>query len=165
MEEWYEYNNYIIVDNKAYIRMGSLCWSRRSCADTKWEVYNANWEGNKRDGITIITEVGIPFVFFSRQWSFVGNLKHNNVELYKWDSNKLLSRGFSLTYGEIYDATKVYREVEELVNSLEKTGLMNYLLNILEDWLKPVPEQIRIPVIKRYIPDYEPKKDEEETIF
>ncbi len=165
MSEWYEYTNYIVADNKAYVRMGSLCYSRRSCHDTQWEVYNSDWEGNKRDGITLICNVGQPFAFFSRQWSFAGNLKHNNVELFKWSSDKLLFRGFSLIYGEIYDMAKIYNTVGELVNAINEIGLTQYLSKILIDWLKPVPVQLRVPVIKRYVPDYNPKEDEEETIL
>jgi len=163
MSEWYEYDKYTVIDNKAYIKMGSLCWSQRSCHDTKWECYNCKWEGNKRDGITIIVDIGQPFAFFSRQWSFVGNLKHNNVELFKWDSNKLLFRGFSLIYGEIYDMEIVYNTVGELVSALNEIGLIQYLPKILLDWLKPVPAQIRMPVMKKYIPDYKPEENTEEN--
>ncbi len=161
MSEWNEEKRYTIINDKVLVSIGAICWSVRSCHDTYFSVYNANWEGHEKKGITLVADVGSNFAYLERQRSFSGNLKYNTLTIYEFKDNKLYSISFNL---DDFDVLYVNSTVDTAVSILRRLNLTGYLKQILVDWLKPLPKTMRLLIIKKYIPDYE-EENEEETIL
>jgi hypothetical protein len=161
MSDWSEVKRYTTIGNKALVDIGAICWSVRSCHDTYFSVYNANWEGHEKRGITLIADVGSNFAYLERQRSFSGNLKYNTLTIYEWKNNSLYSISFNL---DNFDVLYINSTVDMAVSILKRLDLVGYLRQILVDWLKPLPKTMRLLIIKKYIPDYN-EEDEKETIL
>jgi len=161
MSDWSEVKRYTTIGNKALVDIGAICWSVRSCHDTHFSVYGADWEGHEKKGITLVVDVGSNFAYLERQRSFSGNLKYNTLTIYEWRNNALYSISFNL---DNFDALYVNSTVDMAVSILKRVNLTEYLKQILTDWLRPLPKTIRLLIIKKYIPDYEEENEEENIL-
>ncbi len=106
---------YDIINGIAFVNLGEMCWSRRSCHDTHYALYNAKYGGEARRNLYAVTPVGQNFAFIVRQYSFKGNLKYNILEVYKWDSDKLYKTYFNFGFMTKHNIIEVLNEVFQFI--------------------------------------------------